>query len=712
MSLEFFIEIGCEEIPARYIEATISQLSENLAKNLQAASLAHGAIESYASPRRLVVVIPSLQERQADRTEWITGPPQSAAFDAANLPTAAARGFAARHGLAVDQLQCVQGEKGLYLGFEKRVPGRTARELLSRELPLLLASLNFPKSMRWESSRFLFVRPIRWILCRLGGEVVPFTIAGVSAGGFSYGHRILSINKKFEVTSFESYKALLLEHKVRFDGTDRLSVIENALAVEADRGGARLLPDPLLLKLVVNLNEFPSVVCGRFDPDFLRLPKEVLVTVMREHQKYFSLIDAQGGLVPRFLAVVDSDGAHADQMRAGHERVLKARLSDARFFWDVDCKVKLEHRADKLDRVVFQQKLGTMLEKTHRLVILADALGKTVRVANLDEIKQAARLCKADLTTDMVKEFTDLQGIMGGLYARAEGLPSIVSDAIYEHYRPQTLEDESPDTMGGVIVSIADKLDSVVGAFAIGQVPTGSKDPLALRRQTVGILKVLLDKKLSISLEKLYSKSFFLFRKKATRTQAETWLDVSSFVKDRLRFIFKEEGFRYDEINAVVEIAFDNPYDCLERLRAIAAVRSSADFEAIAQGFKRIKNILLKSGGELSEESVDRSLLGGEEEQKLWTEVHAIQPKVRKSLRVRNYLGAFELMASLRPTIDLFFDKVLVMAEDPKLRANRLNLLRGLLQTFLNIADVSEIVPASKELSVVDASTSTSAAPY
>ena len=299
----------------------------------------------------------------------------------------------------------------------------------------------------------------------------------------------------------------------------------------------------------------------------------------------------------------------------------------------------------------------------------------------------------------MVKEFTDLQGVMGGLYARAEGLPAAVADAIYEHYRPQTLDDASPETLGGAILSVADKLDSVVGAFAIGQVPTGSKDPLALRRQTLGLIKVLLDKKISISLEKIFVRSFALFKKKATRSQAETWQDVAAFVKDRLRFIFKEQGFRYDEINSVVEICFDNPYDCLERLRAIASIRGSADFEAVAQGFKRIKNILLKPGLEIAVElqPIDVALFESEEERRLWAAVQTIQPKVRKAARARNYARAFELMASLRPTIDLFFDKVLVMAEDSMVRANRLNLLRGLLQTFLTIADVSEIVPASKE---------------
>jgi glycyl-tRNA synthetase beta chain len=379
--------------------------------------------------------------------------------------------------------------------------------------------------------------------------------------------------------------------------------------------------------------------------------------------------------------------------------VLKARLADAGFFWDLDHKVKLEDRVEKLGRVVFQQKLGTMLEKTHRLVALTGYLGRKLRVESLDDVKAAARLCKTDLITEMVKEFSDLQGVMGGLYARAEGLPTAVSSAIYEHYRPQTFEDASPETREGALLSIADKLDSVIGAFAIGQVPTGSKDPLALRRQTLGIIKVLIDQKISLSLERLFIRSFALFKKKAVRTQGDTWQDLASFVADRLRFAFKELGFRYDEISAVVDICFDDPYDCLQRLRAIASIRNSADFEAVAQGFKRIKNILQKSGIDLSVEppSVDSTLFEADEERKLAEAVGALRPKLQRALRRRNYAKAFELMASLRPTIDLFFDKVLVMAEDENIRLNRLSMLLGLLQAFLNIADVSEIVPASKE---------------
>ena len=310
------MEVGCEEIPARYIDTTLLQLHENLTKKLQEHSLGHEAINSYATPRRLVLATPALDDRQADRTELLTGPPQSAAFDAANNPTPAARGFAAKHGLAVDALKCIQTERGIYLGFEKRITGKSALEVLSQELPQVLRSLNFPKSMRWESTQFLFVRPIRWILCRLGDQVVPFSLAGVKTGSITYGHRILSGNIEIEVTSFEVYSDQLRNHKVRFDSKDRLATIQSTLTAEATKVGARLIPDLRLLDLVVNLNEYPSIVCGSFSSDFLRLPREVLVTVMREHQKYFSLVDAEENLLPRFLAVVVSDGTHGSPPHA------------------------------------------------------------------------------------------------------------------------------------------------------------------------------------------------------------------------------------------------------------------------------------------------------------------------------------------------------------------------------------------------------------
>ncbi len=695
MSLDFVFEVGCEEIPARLVAGALEQLKLRLSESLSRNSIEHDPIRSCASPRRLVVMS-QLAARQPDRTEIVTGPPYSAAFDKDHQPTGAARGFASKYQLDIDQLGVVETSKGQYLGFEKAVVGLATEAILSAEMPSILASLEFPKGMRWEQSQFSFIRPIRWILCLLGGQVVPFAVAGVAASNRSFGHRVLAGNVSTEVSGSGHYRHFLAESNVVLDPQERLAKIEFSLKQEALNCKANLLEDKSLLNTVLYLGEHPAVVCGAFDSEFLRLPREVLVSVMREHQKYFSLLDEQGRILPKFLAVVDSDESHFEKIRAGHERVLRARLADASFFWELDRKVLLEDRVDKLRRIIFQMKLGTVLEKTNRLITLVDFLARSFKRAELGtELKQAGKLCKTDLTTEMVREFTDLQGIMGGLYARSQGLSELVANAIYEHYRPTTLEDQSPQSMGGALLSIADKLDSVVGSFSIGLVPTGSKDPLALRRQTMGIIKVLLDKELSMSFRKLFLKAFSLYRRKVTRSVSESLQDFEDFLKERLRYILKEEGFRYDEVNSVVDISFDNPLDCLNRLRAIAAMRGSADFASVSQSFKRIKNILMKAGLEIrGEGNVNTSLFNCDEERELEAAIRRITPRVRRASRRGDYQVAFESMASLRPQIDRFFDKVLVMAEDPAVRQNRLVLLRGLLQVFLELADVSEIVTA------------------
>lgn len=695
MGVDFVLEVGCEEIPARFVESTLGQLVQRLSESLSEHSIEHSPVLSFATPRRLIAAIEDLAARQHDRTEAIAGPPLSVAFDAKNQPTPAAMGFANKYQVPIHNLHCIETEKGKYLGFERRIPGLSSEELLARELPVILGSLEFPKNMRWEESQFAFIRPIRWLLCLLGGRVIPFTVAGVKSGNRSFGHRMLSGDEPFDVNGLERFRSELLKRKVIFDPQERLQRISESLAREAERVGGEVVRDDTLLRLILFLNEHPTVLSGGFDPAFLRIPREVLVSVMREHQKYLSLTDRAGTLLPRFLVVVDSDDTFSDKIRAGHERVLKARLADAAFFWDGDRSIRLEDRVAKLDGIIFQQGLGTILDKTNRLIALVAFLARATKHSDLvDSVRQAARLAKADLTTEMVKELTELQGVMGGLYARSEGLPAAVAQAIYEHYRPAALDDESPRTMEGALLSVADKLDSVVGAFAIGLVPTGSKDPLALRRQTMCLLKVLLDKDISISIKKIFKRSFSLYRRKASRPLEETLQDFGSFVKERLRYILRERGFRYDEVNSVVEISFDNPLDCLLRVRAVAAMRDSDDFTSVAQSFKRIKNILIKSGHEaLMDTEVVPDLFGCPEERVLHQAVVRIKPRVRRACRQGEYRRAFEAMAALRPQIDRFFDKVLVMAEEPAIRRNRLALLGGLLEVFLELADVSEIVP-------------------
>jgi glycyl-tRNA synthetase beta chain len=524
--------------------------------------------------------------------------------------------------------------------------------------------------------------------------VVSFELAGVKSSDYTFGHRVLSKNLKLKIDSYQTYRFNLLKNNVIFDPASRKKKILEDLEQASQMSGGILIPDQALLNTVVHLNESPSVICGRFDPTYLNIPREVLITVMREHQKYFCLQDNEGKLLPFFLAVVDSLPQHHALILQGHERVLRARLADAKFFWAVDNKVPLSKRLDTLKQVVFQAKLGTLYEKSLRLVRLSTTLAKFLKKPELiPGLAMAARLAKVDLTTDMVKEFTDLQGIMGGLYARHQGLTSAVSAAIYGHYKPLFFEDSSPQTLEAAILSIADKLDSVVGAFSIGQIPTGSRDPLALRRQTLGIIKTILDYQLDFSLEKLAAKSYGLFRKYAETSLQETSKKYEAFIKERLVFTFKESGYKYDEVKAVVAVDFDNPLDCQARIQALSAMRSSQDFLALATSYKRIKNIIVKAGFTAgSSYEVDPLLFEQDEERHLHQAILKMTPMLLRLKKRKEYRRAFEMIASLRPTVNAFFDKVLVMAEQPALQQNRLGLLGSIWLLVLGMADISEIV--------------------
>jgi glycyl-tRNA synthetase beta chain len=696
LSFNFFIEIGCEEIPHPCLNPILEQLQRLFAAELGRVQLAFRNLATFATPRRLIVAIDEMVDRQPNRTELIIGPPYSAAYTSGNTPTPAIQGFVRKHGVALEQLKCVETDKGEYLGFHRETLGKSARDILPALILSITSALDFPKRMKWNDTQFSFVRPIRWLVCLLNGEVIPLELAGLSSSKTTFGHRILTRNAVIEVSNFEEFKSGLFNLKVQIDPVARRNSISSLLESAARENGGNLLRDDLLLNSVVHLNEWPSVICGAFDSSYLRLPREVLVMVMREHQKYFSLEDDERRLLPRFLAVVDGDSAYHLLIASGHERVLKSRLADASFFWDSDIKVRLEDRLDKLKTIKFHEKLGTVYDKTRRLRQLAEFVSSSIKRRDLlPDVTLAATLCKADLTTEMVREFTDLQGVMGGLYAKSQDIRPAVADAIYDHYRPTTLEDESPRNLGGAVLSFSDKLDSVIAAFSVGLVPTGSRDPLALRRQTQGLTKVLLDHKLSLSLKRSSFKAYSILKRMRLpeRSFEETFLEFEKFVKDRLKFLFKESGYRYDEVNAIVEVDCDNPIDCLERLAALSAVRKSPDFDSLALSFKRIKNIIQKAGLSLDGPfSFDPRKFEADEEKSLHLKIESLLPGIRRAQKRHAYDRAFELMASLRPEVDLFFDKVLVMAEDPSVRANRLGFLGSLLMIFKNTADISEVV--------------------
>ena len=694
MAAEFLLEIGCEEIPARFLPGASQQLKQNIQRILSVHSLGFDRIDAFSTPRRLIVHASGVATTQPARSQVITGPPSAIAFDGEGRPTAAALGFARKNRVGVEALSEVKTKKGSYLAYRKQVPGRNAENILAEEIPNAIKGLELPKSMRWEASQFLFLRPIRWILCLFDGRVVPFQMASVRAGDRTCGHRILAGNREAVVTHFADYRQKLREADVEIDSMKRLHRIQADLAAAALGQGGHLVEDRGLLQTVSHLSEHPSVVCGDFDPGFLKLPAEVLITVMREHQKYFSLRDGEGKLLPKFLAVVDSDQAFSRQIQAGHERVLRARLSDAAFFWDSDLKVSLQDRIGLLKKITYQRNLGTLFDKTLRTKALSQFLVKSIRQPELlAPVQQAAELCKTDLTTEMVREFSNLQGVVGGLYGRVQGMEPAVSEALYDHYLPVASDDPVPRGLAGAIVAVADKLDTLAGAFCLGLVPTGSRDPLGLRRQAMGLIRILLEKELDLSCEGMLGKSYEGVRRFADRSLEETSLIFRNFLKDRMRFLFREQGFRYDEINAVLEVCWDHPVESRKRLGAIAGMRESSDFRSLAISFKRIKNILLKA--EVDPQAacvIDPALFTTPEEGLLHGQVVSLDRGISKAIRAGRHETALGKMASLRPAVDSFFDQVLVMDEDPGVRRNRLALLAFLLQAFLKVADVSEMV--------------------
>ena len=669
-------------------------MKQNIQQVLSGHSLDFDEIEAYSTPRRLIVHASGVAATQPARSQVITGPPLAIAFDRDGRPTAAARGFARKNQVGVEALSQVNTQKGSYLAYRRQVPGRGAKNILAEEIPNAIKGLELPKSMRWEASQFLFLRPIRWILCLFDGQVVPVQLASVRAGDRTYGHRILAGNREAAVANFADYRQKLREADVEIDSVERLRRIQAGLEEAALGQGGHLVEDRRLLQTVAHLNEHPGVVCGDFDPEFLKLPAEVLITVMREHQKYFSLQDREGKLLPKFLAVVDSDGACSAQIQAGHERVLRARLSDAAFFWESDLKVSLQDRIGLLKKITYQRNLGTLYDKALRIKGLARFMVKGIQHPELlSSVQQAAELCKTDLTTEMVREFSNLQGVMGGLYGRAQGIEAGVSEAIYDHYLPGASEDGVPRGLAGAIVAMADKLDTLAGAFCLGLVPTGSRDPLGLRRQAMGLIRILLEKDLGLSCEGMLARAYEGVCSFADRSLEDTTLTFRNFLKDRMRFLFREQGYRYDEINAVLEVCWDNPVEIRKRLGAIAGMRESSDFQSLATSFKRIKNILLKAGIDPRAAcAIDPSRFATPEENLLHSRVVAIDRRISGALREGRHEAALGMMASLRPAVDSFFDRVLVMDEDPGVRKNRLALLTFLLQTFLKVADVSEMV--------------------
>ena len=707
---DFLLEIGLEEIPARMIDGAEAELRKRVADVLLRESLAQSLeVEPYSTPRRVAVLARGIAEKQADAQEQVLGPSVKVAYKDGQ-PTAAAQAFARKVNVDVTQLKSVTTPKGEYLAATVTRKGRTAQEILAEALPKEINALYWAKNMYWrEGKPERFVRPVRWMVSLLGDQVVPLEYAGIRAARKSCGHRLLGHD--VEVKEPASYASDLRAAGVFARREERLALIRK----ELDRAcrtvaGARWREDKELLETVVNLTEFPSVILGNFEGEFLSLPEEVLVTVMRDHQKYFAVEDASAKLAPHFLAVLNIDGDPTGIIRHGHERVLRARFRDARFFWDTDQKHPLRERVEWLKNVTFQKDLGSYYDKTMRVQKLASHISQTLEDAGVKVrsgiVHKAALLAKTDLTTELVKEFTELQGIVGGLYAKAQGLDAAIGNAIYDQYKPESMEDTAPRTLEGAVLSIADKADSIAGMFALGLVPSGSKDPFALRRQANGIVKTIAEQKLQLGLKMLFRDALVGY----AGAEAEKKFTVSvqsgegrfslqtaivEFCRERLEFYLKDAlGFAYDVMKAVLAAGGDDVVDVVARAQAVAKMRPSEDFEAISAAFKRIKNILRQANetGKAIAREFKADAAADDAERALAQEMQRVAPRVRDLSQQRKYVDALSEIATIRPAVDTFFDKVMVMVEDDKVRANRLALLQSLLNEFSTIADFSEIV--------------------
>ena len=647
MNLPFLLEIGTEEVPDWMIVPALNSLQDMFQGLLDQHALGGKVASTAATPRRLVLRAEGLAERQADTEELVLGPPKS-------VGAGAATGFAKKMGTTPDQLRTETTAKGEYFAFTKRTQGQATAAILARELPNLILKIQWPKTMYWNgkgSERF--IRPIRWLVALLGDAVIPFEIGGVHSSNTTAGHRLLG--KPSILVTIDDFEHQLKSNGVILSADQRRAKIETEIAGLLAGRDLKVKPDADLFHTLVYITEFPTAVLGGFDSQYLELPQEVLVTVMRHHQKYFSVQDANGNLAPNFIAVMNTNADPDGLVRHGNERVLRARFNDARFFWQVDQKKKLADRVEDLKNVTFQAKVGSYFQKTERVVALVKEFGGDLNA------QRAALLCKCDLTTDMVKEFTDLQGIVGGLYAKEQGEAEEVWRAVYEHYKPVGMDGPIPSTREGLLVSFADKWDTLTSCFKVGLIPTGSKDPFALRRAAQGLVRIVVEGRLPGPI----------------KTDDE---QLREFLRDRVEYYFRDvRRFAYDEVRACMAAGWNVLTELEARLKRVQTIRATPDFEPIAASFKRIKNILKQA--QFSDSAVYASLLEPGPEFELYEEGRRTEGQPLESR-----------IAALRPKVDLFFDKVLVNAPDPNIRRNRLALLQSLLTEFSDVADFSEIV--------------------
>jgi glycyl-tRNA synthetase beta chain len=687
MSNELLFEIGTEEIPAGFLSKAIGDMEDIIHTSLTEKRIPFAGIKCMATPRRLVLYIAEIARKQEDQTIEKMGPAKKAAFDENGNPTKAALGFARGQGMEIADLKIIVTEKGEYLGARKTIAGQLTAALLPEILTNFLMVIPFKKSMRWANYDLRFARPIHWLLALYDGNVVPLKIEDIASGNTSCGHRFMS-PEPFAVSGFDDYLNKSRQNYVIADPAERKKLIlEGAESAAAEVGGKIFYTEDLL-DTVSFIVEYPVIVRGSFDQDYLKIPKEVLTTTMISHQKYFPVINDEGKLLPYFIAVSNTKARDLAVVARGNEKVLRARLADASFFFEEDKKIPLEIRFESLKKVVFHTLLGTSHQKVLRFRKLAVKIAQKVKPAVKKNVDRAALLAKADLESLMVGEFSELQGIMGREYALLAGENPVIASAIYEHYLPILAGGDLPQTHEGAIVGIADKIDTIVGFFGVGLPPTGTADPYALRRQSLGVINIILDKRYPLTLDLLIDESIALFKGTLKKPSDEIKKDVLEFFKGRLQNQLISQEFAYDTVEAVLSEGVNDVVLALEKIKALQTFRQNTEFEPISIAFKRVDNILK----DFRNPHVDVNLLKDEAEIRLFSTFENIKTRVEKGITENNFNFALSELATLRPPVDAFFDGVMVMDKDENIRINRLSLLAEISALFHKIADFSKIV--------------------
>ncbi len=686
------IEIGCEEIPAGYIVPALTVFKNKILAALTKERIDHGEAKILGTPRRLTLMVANVADTQKSKTSTLSGPPEKVGFDAKGKPTIAAQKFAEKAGIDVEKIIVADTDRGRYLTAVVEESCESSAAILEQMMTKQILAIPFPKSMRWGSLSISFARPIISLVGLLGNRVLQFTVGNINSSNQIFGHRFMS-PEPVTIETADAYEALVESTNVIVDFDKRKQMLVDEIQALAKEHESQILDDPDLVDIVANLVEYPYPVVGRFDDEFLEVPDEVLITAMREHQKYFALVDEKNRLKPLFIAVNNTKAKNMNLVARGHEKVLRARLSDAKFFYEVDCESSLDAFAQKLKNVTFQAKLGSVYEKTRRIAVLVDYLAQNSSYADRDALKtklaRAAKICKADLVSQVVIEFTKLQGLIGRAYAIKAGEDPEVADAIEQHYRPIQSGGKLPENPTAVLLAIADKLDTICGCFSVDLIPTGGADPYALRRLGIGIIQIIQAENLVFSLTSLIEKGLDRFVSDTSKKK-DVVQQVKRFLKNRMVNIMTDQGFSKEAVNSALAASFDNIPDVHLRVKALDNLRKEADFEPLAVTFKRVENIQKKAGYTKALE-VDIALFEHAAETNLFEAWKTVASTVESLIEKGDYNGALEEIASLRPAVDSLFDDVMVFADDEAIKNNRIALLASVSGLFKNIADFSII---------------------